>query len=44
MDDFESYKKAVAATVKSNVELLKELPTPKNFSIDELTGLFRKTN
>ena len=42
MDDFESYKKAVAATVKSNVELLKELPTPKNFSIDELTAYLEK--
>ena len=42
MDDFESYKKSVAATIKSNLNLLKELPAPKNFSIDELTAYLEK--
>jgi hypothetical protein len=40
--DFDAYKKAIAKTIERNVELLKELPPPKNFAFDELVAYFQK--
>jgi hypothetical protein len=41
-EDFNSYKEAVAKTLKANIELLKELPPPRNFTIEDLLAYFEK--
>ncbi|MDR2707748.1 MAG: hypothetical protein LBB87_03250 [Nitrososphaerota archaeon] len=40
--DFDAYKKAITKTIEKNIELLKELPPPKNFTVDELVEYFQK--
>ena len=40
-EDFNAFKEALAETVKMNVDLLKELPTPKSIPIDQIVTFFR---
>lgn len=41
-NDFKIFKKSVAKTIKNNLDLLKELPPPKNFSLEELRVFLKK--
>jgi hypothetical protein len=41
-EDLEAYKDAISKTIESNIELLKELPPPKNFTLDDLLTHFKK--
>lgn len=41
-EDFDAYKKAIAKTIERNIELLKELPPPKNFTVEEIVAYFQK--
>jgi hypothetical protein len=40
--DVDEYKRAIAKTIERNIELLKELPPPKNFTIEEIVEHFKK--
>ena len=40
-EDFDSFKEAIATTINTNIELLKELPVPKNFSIEQVITFFK---
>ena len=41
-EDFNAFKEAVGKTLKANIDLLKELPTPRNFSLDDLLAHFER--
>ena len=41
-EDFNAFKEAIGKTIKANIELLKELPPPRNFSLEELFDYFEK--
>jgi hypothetical protein len=41
-EDFNAYKKAITKTIERNIELLKELPPPKNFAIEDIIAYFQK--
>lgn len=39
---FKDYKAAISETVRTNLELLEEIPLPKSLSLDELKEFFKK--
>jgi len=40
-EDFYAYKKAIADTIETNINLLRELPPPKNIPIEKVITFFR---